>query len=239
MEPGLRGREDPCIRVGPRWLAWQPLWSPAFGAGKTTGRGVQGRAGRAGRYGARPSGPGRPGSRSSHHRRSMRAAMEPGLRGREDSSLSCSGIRDTSPLWSPAFGAGKTEVALLHPRRADDAAMEPGLRGREDTVQALVERAGGHEPLWSPAFGAGKTSSAPEAMLRSLSPLWSPAFGAGKTRVSHGPAASQEVPLWSPAFGAGKTRRATATRPGPEGRYGARPSGPGRRSAPPRTRCPC
>ena len=61
--------------------------------------------------------------------------MEPGLRGREDAraSASCSSHTAT-PLWSPAFGAGKTATGGDHAARCK-------------------------APLWSPAFGAGKTSS--------------------------------------------------------------------------------
>ena len=36
--------------------------------------------------------------------------MEPGLRGREDTRRAVNPSGEVSPLWSPAFGAGKTTM---------------------------------------------------------------------------------------------------------------------------------
>ena len=82
--------------------------------------------------------------------------MEPGLRGREDvgdgDTYICArtaqmdqlhpGREKTyvssfdpdavQPLWSPAFGAGKTPPVVAAAAGGLAAAMEPGLRGRED-----------------------------------------------------------------------------------------------------------
>ena len=107
--------------------------------------------------------------------------------------------------------------------------MEPGLRGREDTGGPGHRGGVADLPLWSPAFGAGKTSTAPAAGRGGLVPLWSPAFGAGKTSPIRGPPSVRVWPLWSPAFGAGKTRSGSRRGLGRPCRYGARPSGPGRR----------
>ena len=135
----------------------RPLWSPAFGAGKTTPGGRRSCRCWRSRYGARPSGPGRPVHPRGAAVARLAAAMEPGLRGREDDRPGGSGASGSGrPLWSPAFGAGKTGQQvqpppqvhagrygarpsgpgrlllelLRHPRHV--AAMEPGLRGRED-----------------------------------------------------------------------------------------------------------
>ena len=110
-----------------------PLWSPAFGAGKTARRSRSPRRPHARRYGARPSGPGRQPAGEAAVPGPRRAAMEPGLRGREDPSVIRSRTsRSIWPLWSPAFGAGKTDRGGERPREPGQAAMEPGLRGRED-----------------------------------------------------------------------------------------------------------
>ena len=60
------------------------------------------------------------------------AAMEPGLRGREDPFVSAVDPDAVQPLWSPAFGAGKTPPVVAAAAGGLAAAMEPGLRGRED-----------------------------------------------------------------------------------------------------------
>ena len=84
--------------------------------------------------------------------------MEPGLRGREDPDGTQTAVPYISgPLWSPAFGAGKTLERLVTDGFGDVAAMEPGLRGREDAREGQGAGGAGGEPLWSPAFGAGKT----------------------------------------------------------------------------------
>ena len=158
MEPGLRGREDRENDSSPRSVGAVPLWSPAFGAGKTLAPVGGTGAGARRRYGARPSGPGRPPVEIGERGLGAPAAMEPGLRGRED--------------------------ARRHPRVPPDrrAAMEPGLRGREDILTPGCGTGSTSGPLWSPAFGAGKTISSGSAPPVSHVPLWSPAFGAGKTR---------------------------------------------------------
>ena len=125
--PGRPEPQQPHLEAG-----FMPLWSPAFGAGKT-GVQVPGTSRTAGsRYGARPSGPGRRGAALLADRLDP-AAMEPGLRGREDTGGPPAPTPPTTgPLWSPAFGAGKTRPASPPCPSPACAAMEPGLRGRED-----------------------------------------------------------------------------------------------------------
>ena len=277
MEPGLRGREDPRIGMSD-WVTGRPLWSPAFGAGKTV-------------------------QRTRGDAAELVAAMEPGLRGREDptsgatAATSCPPLWSPAfgagttgsteagagecgrPLWSPAFGAGKTGGPSAVPDPGHAAAMEPGLRGREDDGAEVAWLSVWTAPLWSPAFGAGKTGSGwrtpgrvrpgrygarpsgpgrrrrrQEAVPQLRHAAMEPGLrGREDSSVSSASSAAAASPLWSPAFGAGKTATSArgapdATRaamePGLRGRedagvarrtgrraarrYGARPSGPGR-----------
>ena len=189
MEPGLRGREDG-RRTPPR------------------------RSRRRRRYGARPSGPGRPGQAAVVPLGVGEAAMEPGLRGREDHRC----------------GAG--EVG------ADRAAMEPGLRGREDARGMCSLHYGRWKPLWSPAFGAGKTRwPVPPSSPSSRRRYGARPSGPGRPPAEPPGPRKATPPLWSPAFGAGKTRggqvvgdagQLAAMEPGLRGREDATPGVQGR-----------
>ena len=278
MEPGLVGREDDAAtaaqvaatagrygarprRPGRHLLSNRasasssgPLWSPASSAGKTY---------RSGSSACRSVPPlwspaSSAGKTPSWARgwSSTRAAMEPGLVGREDIGDRARVAAGVLAAMEPGL-VGREDVGL---DRLDDdalagAAMEPGLVGREDVVGVMPSGAMPYSPLWSPASSAGKTMnrgsdvrrgrcrygarprrpgrrSTSPAPPRTLWPLWSPASSAGKTRdaargAGRGVAAAMEPGLVGREDAAASSA-ATAT---PPCRYGARPRRPGRQLA--------
>src|SRR5579875_899537 len=125
MEPGLRDRENPCQLAG-HSREYSPQWSTALETGKTynTGTGSLNRV--PCRNGARPERPGKHGGDHDRPDQFPQAAMEPGLRDREN-----------------FLGRSRSECVRL-------AAMEPGLRDREN----VGPRPAGDPdrvPQWSPA----------------------------------------------------------------------------------------
>ena len=169
MEPGLVGREHrhTTSRSLPPPARLKPQWSPASSAGSTA-------------------------STVQESRRSCvaRAAMEPGLVGREH----CIPMR------------------LGRPGRTGDAAMEPGLVGREHRARCEWRggrrshaRRNGARPRRPGARRACATSRRSSGSCRNGARPRRP--GARRMLLPLTPSAAHRWPQWSPASSAGSTKR--------------------------------
>src|SRR5579875_2003327 len=148
MEPGLRDRENSTLLRCGAWTSGSRNGARPERPGKhCDGRGCKVR--RSCRNGARPERPGKhTGEAKAEH--DTKAAMEPGLRDRENGDLA--GNREAGRGAAMEPGLRDRENLYQDTGHMDTvkAAMEPGLRDRE-TPHVITYPAPPFSPQWSPA----------------------------------------------------------------------------------------